>query len=73
VEPEVNEATPNSDAGDDVAEVTGESAQEPAEGAADEPAPEEAAAPETAADEAPVAEAEVPAAEDTAEESARAE
>ena len=33
---EANEATPNSDAGDDAAAVTGESAQEPAEGSADE-------------------------------------
>ena len=33
-----NEATPNSDAGDDAAAPTGESAQEPAEGAADEDA-----------------------------------
>jgi len=42
-EPEANEATPNSDAGDDAAEVTGESSQEPAEGSADEaPASDEA-------------------------------
>ena len=33
-----NEATPNSDAGDEAAAPTGESAQEPAEGAADEDA-----------------------------------
>jgi small subunit ribosomal protein S16 len=33
---EANEATPNSDAGDEAGEATGESAQEPAEGAADE-------------------------------------
>jgi small subunit ribosomal protein S16 len=35
-EAETNEATPNTDAGDDAAEVTGESAQAPAEGAAEE-------------------------------------
>jgi len=33
---EANEATPNSDAGDEADAVTGESAQDPAEGAADE-------------------------------------
>ncbi|MEQ7872673.1 30S ribosomal protein S16 [Sphingomonas sp. ASV193] len=53
---DVNEATPDSDAGDDAAAVTGESSQAPAEGEAapDAPAAEEAAS----ADEAPVAEAE---------------
>nr|WP_294851256.1 30S ribosomal protein S16 [uncultured Sphingomonas sp.] len=35
-EADTNEATPNSDAGDSPAEVTGESSQEPAEGSADE-------------------------------------
>lgn len=35
-EAETNEATPNADAGDDAAEVTGESAQAPAEGEAEE-------------------------------------
>ena len=33
---EANEATPNSDAGDEAGEVTGESSQEPAEGSTDE-------------------------------------
>ena len=33
---EVNEATPNSDAGDEAGDVTGESSQEPAEGSSDE-------------------------------------
>jgi small subunit ribosomal protein S16 len=33
---DVNEATPNSDAGDEAGEVTGESSQEPAEGSSDE-------------------------------------
>ena len=61
-----NEATPNSDAGDETAAVTGESAQVPAEGAADE-APSAEAAPE----EAPEAETETSAAE--ADESAKAE
>ncbi|RIX31660.1 30S ribosomal protein S16 [Sphingomonas edaphi] len=35
---EANEATPNSDAGDEAGEATGESAQEPAEGAASDEA-----------------------------------
>jgi len=33
---EVNEATPNTDAGDEAGEVTGESSQEPAEGSSDD-------------------------------------
>ncbi len=49
---ETNEATPNSDAGDAPAEVTGESSQEPAEGAAEEAPAAEAEA------EAPAAEGE---------------
>ena len=59
----VNEATPDSDAGDSAADVTGESAQTPAEGAAVEEAPtaqapaaevapEEAAAEDASADKA---------------------
>ena len=51
-EAETNEATPNSDAGDAPAEVTGESSQEPAEGAAEEAPAAEAEA------EAPAAEGE---------------
>ncbi len=55
-EAETNEATPNSDAGDEAAEVTGESSQEPAEGAAEEATAEaDAPAAETEA-EAPAAE-----------------
>ena len=58
----VNEATPDSDAGDSAADVTGESAQAPAEGAVEEApaaeapaaevAPEEAAAEDASADKA---------------------
>ncbi len=43
---EANEATPNSDAGDQPAEVAGESSQEPAEGAAEEATAETTAAAE---------------------------
>ena len=56
---EVNEATPNSDAGDEADAVTGESAQAPAEGEVEA----EAAPVEAAAEEAPAAEAEAPAAD----------
>ena len=55
-EAEANEATPNSDAGDEPAEVTGESSQEPAEGAAEEAAAEEAPVEEAKAEDAPAAE-----------------
>ena len=48
---EVNETTPSSDAGDELAAVSGESAQAPAEGEA-----EEASAEEAPAEEAPAAE-----------------
>ncbi len=85
-EADTNEATPNADAGDDAAAVTGELAQAPAEGAAEEapaeaPAEAEAPAAEAAAEEAPAAEAteeapaevEAPAAETAAEETPAAE
>ena len=57
---EVNQATPDSDAGDEADAVTGESAQAPAEGEAED-APTAEAAPEAEA--APAAEAEEQAAE----------
>ena len=67
---EVNESTPNSDAGDDVAAVSGESAQAPAEGEAEQASAEEgpgaeaeAPAEDAVADEAPAAEVEAPAEE----------
>ena len=72
-EVEANEATPNSDAGDDADAVTGESAQDPAEGAAEEAPVAEAPVAEAVADEAPVAEAEAPAEEAVAEEAPAAE
>ena len=73
-----NEATPNSDAGDDADAVTGESAQDPAEGAVDQaPVVEapvaEAPTAEAVADEAPVAEVEAPAEEAASEEAPAAE
>ena len=71
---EVNEATPNSDAGDDADAVTGESAQAPAEGEAEaSPAEAEAETPpaEAEAEAAPVAE-EAPAADEPAPEEAAA-
>jgi small subunit ribosomal protein S16 len=56
-EAEANEATPNTDAGDEAGDVTGESSQEPAEGAAEEAPAAEAEAPaeEAAAEETPAA------------------
>ena len=72
-EVEANEATPNSDAGDEADAVTGESAQDPAEGAAEEAPVAEAPVAEAVADEAPVAEAEAPAEEAAAEEAPAAE
>ena len=48
----VNEATPDSDAGDSAADVTGESAQAPAEGAVEEAPAAEAPAAEVALEEA---------------------
>ena len=71
---EVNETTPNSDAGDDVGAVTGESAQAPAEGEAVPPAEGEAA-PAAEADAAPAAEAptDEPAPEEVADTTSDAE
>ncbi len=69
-----NEAAPNTDAGDDAAEVTGESSQAPAEGAAEE-APAEVEAPAEAEAPAEVeapAEAEAPAEVEAAAEEAPA-
>ena len=54
---ETNESTPNSDAGDEPAEVSGESSQDPAEGAAVEDAPVEAVADDAPAADAPAADA----------------
>ena len=64
---QANEATPNSDGGDSADAVTGESAQEPAEGAAEVAAEvaeaEAVAAPAVAAEDAPIVEAEAAEAE----------
>ena len=65
---EVNESTPSSDAGDEPEAVSGDSAQAPAEGEA-----EDVPAAETSAEEAPTAEIETPAEEAGAEEAPAAE
>ncbi len=84
---EVNEATPNSDAGDETEAVSGESAQAPAEGEAEEASAEEAPAEEAKAEQDPVdkapaeeakvedapAETETPAAEVAEDDAAKAE
>ncbi|MBA3668843.1 MAG: 30S ribosomal protein S16 [Sphingomonas sp.] len=54
---ETNESTPNSDAGDEPSEVSGESSQDPAEGAVVEDAPVEAVAEDAPAADAPAADA----------------